>query len=151
MVVLRQPAQPYLKNLNGLLIRRPSGSSETTPGDVELNWITSTSNATKTAFQQQDLRLRKNNVSLNEVPLFQLLFGWNFHLSPQIQSSHDFELKKTTATHAFLDEVGPSFWFMYRINPPIVSSLSKLSHIRLFHLLSERRHRLMCLTIFLQR
>ena len=76
---LRPQVHPYLKN--GLLIRRRSGNSETTPGDVELDWITSTSTATETGAQQQDLRLRKNNSSLNEVPLFQILFGWNF-ISP---------------------------------------------------------------------
>ena len=108
---LRPQVHPYLKN--GLLIRRRSGSSETTPsnpGDVELDWITST--ATETASQQQDLRLRKNNGSLNEVPLFHSLFGWSFHFSlfsTQMKSSHDFELKKTTATHAFMDEVGLLF------------------------------------------
>ena len=68
---LRSPTHPYMKN--GLLIPRRSGSSETTPnkpGDVELDWITSTSTATETGSQQQDLRLRKNSRSLNEVPLF---------------------------------------------------------------------------------
>jgi hypothetical protein len=73
----RPPVHPYLKN--GLLIRHRSGSSETTQsnsGDVELNWISSTSTATETGSQQQDLRLRKNNVSLYEVLLFQLLAGF---------------------------------------------------------------------------
>ena len=73
---LRTSVHPYLKN--GLLIPRRSGSSETTPsnpGDVELNWIASTSTATETGFQQQDLRLRKNIVSSNEVPHLQPLFA----------------------------------------------------------------------------
>ena len=77
---LRPPVHPYMKN--GLLIRRRGGSSENTPsnsGDVELDWITSTSTAAETGSLQQDLRLRKNNGSLNEVPLFQPLFGRNFH------------------------------------------------------------------------
>ena len=59
---------PHLKD--GLLIRRRSGSSETTPsnpGDVELDWITSTSTATEKGSHQQGLRLRKSVVSLNEV------------------------------------------------------------------------------------
>ena len=62
---LRPSVNPYLKN--GLLIRRRSDSN---PGDVELNWITSTSTATETGSQQHDLRLRKKIVPLNEVPLF---------------------------------------------------------------------------------
>ena len=66
---LQPPVHPHLKN--GLLIRRRSGSSESTPGDVELDWI---STATETGSQQQDLRLRKNNRSLNKVPLSQPLF-----------------------------------------------------------------------------
>ena len=33
-----------------------------------------------------------------------------------MKSSHDFELRKTTETHAFLDQVGPSFLYMYHIN-----------------------------------
>lgn len=67
---LRPPA-PYMKN--GLLNRR---RSETTPGDVELDWITSTSIADETGSQQQNLRFRKNNGSFNEVPFFhQPYFG----------------------------------------------------------------------------
>ena len=63
------PVQPCMKN--GLLIRRRIKHSETIPGqpgDVELDdWITGTSPATNKGSQQSDLRLRKNNVSLNEV------------------------------------------------------------------------------------
>ena len=70
------PAQPYMKN--GLLIRRRIKHSETTPGqpgDVELDdWIRGTSSATERSSQQSDLRLRKNKVSLNQVPLFTVYF-----------------------------------------------------------------------------
>lgn len=84
---LRPPVQvhPYMKN--GLLIRRRGGTTPSNPGDVELDWITSTSTAAETGSQQQDLRLRKNNGSLNEVPLFQPLFGWNSHFCFQPRRS----------------------------------------------------------------
>jgi hypothetical protein len=81
---LRPSVHPYLKN--GLLISRQSHGSETAPcnpGDVELNWIRSTSTATETGSQQQDLRLRKNVVSLNQVPLFQPLFAWFPYSQPE--------------------------------------------------------------------
>ena len=63
-------AHPSMKN--GLLIRRPSGQSETIlnkPGDVELDWTTGMSTATESGSEQPDLRLRKNTGS--EVPFFQ--------------------------------------------------------------------------------
>ena len=79
---IRPPVHPNMKN--GLLIRRRGSSSESSPGnsgDVELDWITGASTATELGSQQQDLRLRKINGSLYEVPLFQPLFEWNFHFS----------------------------------------------------------------------
>jgi hypothetical protein len=39
-----------------------------------------------------------------------------------MKSSHDFELRKTTETHAFLDQVGPLFCtYIYRIKTLIDS------------------------------
>jgi len=71
------PVQPYMKN--GLLIRRRGDRPEVTPGrkpgDIELDdWITGTSTATDMT-QQSDLRSRKNNGPLKEVPCFHSLIS----------------------------------------------------------------------------
>jgi hypothetical protein len=96
---------------------------------------------------EEEYRFFKSGTALSTLICMVSLF------SIRIKSSHDFELKKTTATHEFLDEVGPLFVTCMVLSSIVsFSSLFNLFHIHLF-LLSERRHPLMpvCFTIPLQR